>query len=130
MKKKSENNSFAIVALTLGIVSLILSFIPFVNVLSFFGGVVAIIFGIIALSKYQSKGMSISGLALSVLALIIMVFVDMLVFKDIYTEATREENLEKFDRVLQNAEKYNEIENREDIDANLDRAQEIIDSLR
>lgn len=126
MEKKNKNNSFAIVALTLGIVSFILAFIPFVNVLSFFGGVVTIIFGIIALSKYQSKGMSITGLVLGVVSLIIMAFISMLVFKAIYSEFTSEENLKRFEKIVESAEKIDEAKENGNID--LDRAQEIIDS--
>lgn len=49
----------AIAALIVGISSLVLCWIPFVGML---GGLAAIVLGIIALVKAQSKGMSITGL--------------------------------------------------------------------
>ncbi|MCW1250530.1 MmpS family protein [Acaricomes phytoseiuli] len=75
----AKRNGLAIAALILGIIAFILAFIPFINVLSFLLGLIGLILAIVALVKKQSKGMSITGLALSGLSLIIAALVTVLV---------------------------------------------------
>ena len=67
-KKKS---GFGVAALVLGIIGIVLSFIPFINNIAFILGVLAIIFGIVCLCKKASKGFAIAGLVLGILACII-----------------------------------------------------------
>ena len=57
----------AITALVVGIIAFLTGLVP---VLGFILGAVAVVFGIIALVKKQSKGMAITGLALGAVALI------------------------------------------------------------
>lgn len=62
---------FAIVALVLGIIGLVFSFIPIVNNLAFFIGIIAIVFGVLALITKNKKGLSIAGIVTGVLAIAI-----------------------------------------------------------
>lgn len=64
----SAAGGLAIAALVVGIVALVFCWVPF---LGFVTGVVAVILGIIALKKAQSKGMSITGLVTGGLATLV-----------------------------------------------------------
>lgn len=65
-------NGFGITALVLGIVAVIFSFIPLVGIASFFLGGLAVIFGIIGITrKMRPKGTSIAGLVLGVISIVI-----------------------------------------------------------
>lgn len=64
-----EKTGFAIAALVLGIIGVVLAFIPIINNLAFVLGVLAIIFAVVALVKKASKGMAIASLILGVAAL-------------------------------------------------------------
>ncbi|QIM18272.1 DUF4190 domain-containing protein [Leucobacter coleopterorum] len=55
----TQTKGLAISALIVGIASLVLFLIPFVGIL---GGIAAVVLGVLALKKAQSKGMSITGL--------------------------------------------------------------------
>ena len=129
---QEKNNSFAIVSLTLGIICLILSILPFINILALIGGITAIVFGILALSKDQSKGMSITGLVLSVLAFFIIVIVDILALKAIFTEITSDNNLNKLSKIIDKANIQIEKDNinSSSVDDIFDEAQNIIDNAR
>ena len=63
----TQPKGLAISALIVGIVSLVFCWVPFIGIL---GGIAAVILGIIALKKAQSKGMSITGLITGGLAVI------------------------------------------------------------
>jgi len=86
MEQKSSNNQasapqmsngIAIAAMVVGIIAILLSFVPFAGLTL---GATAIVLGIIGLKKAASKGMSIAGLitgglaSLSNLVIIIMIF--------------------------------------------------------
>ena len=66
-----------IAALVLGIVSIIISFIPFLNVVAFMPAMVGLILGIIDIVKKtknkEPKGKSIAGTILSAIAMVIIV---------------------------------------------------------
>lgn len=64
-----ESKGMAITALVLGIVALILCWIPFVGIVGLVLGIVAIIMGIVGLK--QSKGLAITGIVLGSLAILI-----------------------------------------------------------
>ncbi|WP_051325358.1 DUF4190 domain-containing protein [Glycomyces tenuis] len=79
-----RGNGFAVTALVLGIIALVLAFIPVVNLISFALGVIAIIFGIVGLvtgrKRHAGRGMSLTGIILGVLALAVAVLMYVLVF--------------------------------------------------
>lgn len=62
-----------IASLALGIISLIMSFIPFVGIFFCITSIMGIVFGIISLYKKQEKGKSIAGIVTSSLAIVIMI---------------------------------------------------------
>ncbi|NQD42411.1 DUF4190 domain-containing protein [Glutamicibacter halophytocola] len=65
-------NGFGVTALVLGIIAVIFSFIPLVGIVSFFVGGLAVIFGIIGLTrKNRAKGLSVAGLILGAVGIII-----------------------------------------------------------
>lgn len=67
-----------IAALVLGIVSIIIAFVPFCGIIAFLPALVGLILGIIDLviknKQNQNKGTSIAGVILSSIAIVIMVF--------------------------------------------------------
>ncbi len=69
MEKK--NTGLATAGLVLGIVGICLSFIPILNNIAFFLGVLAVIFGIISLAKKTSKGKAVAALILGILSVVI-----------------------------------------------------------
>lgn len=75
--KKEENNekrqsALGVTSLVLGIIAIIIAFIPFLNIISLPTAVVAIVFGIITVIRISvKKAFAISGIILSVLAIVI-----------------------------------------------------------
>lgn len=67
----NNHHGFAVTSLVLGIVAIVLSFLPIINNGAFFLGILAVAFGIIALLRHQPKGMAIAGLITGVLSLVI-----------------------------------------------------------
>ncbi len=70
-EKKQPGKGFAITALVMGILAIINSFIPFLNVISYIFAILAVIFGIIGIVKKTGKGLAIAGLVLGILSLIL-----------------------------------------------------------
>jgi len=64
-----QPKGLAIAALIVGIVSLVFCW-PFFGVIGIAGGIVAVILGIIALRKAQSKGMSLTGIITGAVAIV------------------------------------------------------------
>lgn len=77
MSNHSENEiqktGFGTAGLVLGIIGLCTSFIPIVNNLSFVMGILAIIFGIIALTQKNNKGKVIAVIILGILSIVITI---------------------------------------------------------
>ncbi len=70
---KAKSNGMSKASLIIGIVAMCTCFLPIVNNASFVMGILAAIFGIIALVKKQKKGKAIAGLVLGVLSVIITI---------------------------------------------------------
>lgn len=70
--EKSQKSGIATAGLVLGIVGVCTSFIPIINNLSFVMGIVAIIFGLIAIKK-AGKGKIIATIILGVLAIVLTI---------------------------------------------------------
>jgi hypothetical protein len=66
--KKSESKGFGIAALVLGLVGVVLLWLPYVNIIC---AILAIIFGILAIVKTTSKGLGIAGLVLGAVVILI-----------------------------------------------------------
>lgn len=73
-----------IASLVLGIIGLLLSFIPGVNILSFIPCVVGLILGIVdtvrKTNKKMPRGISISGIVLTSIAIFISIFINIVSF--------------------------------------------------
>ena len=70
-EKKQPGKGFAITALVMGILAIINSFIPFLNVISYIFAILAVIFGIVGIVKKAGKGLAIAGLVLGIISLIL-----------------------------------------------------------
>lgn len=66
-----QKKGLGIAAMVLGIIAIVLSFIPVVGILSFFLGGAAVILGVIAIVKKNGKGQGIAGLITGALSLLI-----------------------------------------------------------
>jgi hypothetical protein len=86
---KKHPTGLSIAALILGIVAILGSWIPFINVASIIMGILALIFGIASLSqsgrKNIDKGFPITGIVLGSLTLLISVTITILVFSRLNT---------------------------------------------
>ena len=73
MSESVEKNSsgLATAGMVLGIISVVLSFIPIINNIAFFIGILALIFGIIGIVKKAGKGKAIAGVVLGILSIVI-----------------------------------------------------------
>lgn len=69
--EETKKSGFATAGLVLGIIGVCTSCIPIINNLSFIMGILAIIFGFIALAKKSGKGIVIASIILGVLAIAI-----------------------------------------------------------
>ncbi|MDD6388569.1 MAG: FxLYD domain-containing protein, partial [Bacilli bacterium] len=61
----------ATAGMVLGIIGVVLSFIPIINNIAFFIGILALIFGIIGIVKKAGKGKAIAGIVLGILSIAI-----------------------------------------------------------
>ena len=66
-----ERKGFGVAGLVVGIIGIALSFIPIINNISFVLGLLAVIFGVITISKKTSKGKAIAAIILGILAVVI-----------------------------------------------------------
>lgn len=88
--ENAKSSGLAIAALVLGIVSLILAFIPLINVLAGIAAVVGLILAIVAISqKGRKKGVALGGLITTTLALV-MSFVMGFVYTNAFVEGVDE----------------------------------------
>ena len=73
MSESVEKNSsgLATAGMVLGIIGAVLSFIPIINNIAFFIGILALIFGIIGIVKKTGKGKAIAGVVLGILSIVI-----------------------------------------------------------
>lgn len=82
-----QGNGFGVTALVLGIIALVLGFIPGINLLAFVLAPLAIIFAIVGLivsgKRGAGKGTSISGLVTGILSLVVTIGMYVLVFNAI-----------------------------------------------
>ena len=70
-KEETKNSGFATAGLVLGIIGACTSFIPIINNLSFILGILAIIFGIVALIKKSGRGKVLASIILGIVAIAI-----------------------------------------------------------
>ncbi len=76
----AKGNPLGITALVLGIVAVAFAFIPIVGFIAFILGPLAVIFGVIGLTrKFTKKGTSIAGLILGVVSVIIAIIITALI---------------------------------------------------
>lgn len=69
---ETKNSSgLATAGMVLGIIGVVLSFIPIINNIAFFIGILALIFGIIGIVKKTEKGKAIAGIVLGILSIAI-----------------------------------------------------------
>lgn len=69
---EKRQSALGVTSLVLGIIAIIIAFIPFLNIISLPTAVVAIVFGIITVIRISvKKALAISGIILSVLAIVI-----------------------------------------------------------
>lgn len=69
--KKVEKSGLATAGFVLGIIGVVLSFIPIINNVAFFLGILSLIFGIVSLIKKAGKGKAIVATILGILSIVI-----------------------------------------------------------
>ena len=91
--KPEEQKVLGILATIFGAIALLGSWIPFINYLSFFIAIVALILGIIGLivNLKKRKTMAIIGTALSI-ASIVLFFTTQILYANVYNDFVREFN--------------------------------------
>jgi hypothetical protein len=87
-----EGNGIAVAAGVVGIVSLVVGFIPFFGFVSIPGGIVAIVLGVVGLQRANrmggtSRGMAITGIVTGSIAIAIVVIFAVAVFSYFATHA-------------------------------------------
>lgn len=87
--QKSKSSGFAVAGFVCGLVGIATAFIPVINFSSYILGLLAVIFGIVALAKKQSVGFSVSALLLGVVS-VIMVIVMSFAFVSTVSDAAEE----------------------------------------
>lgn len=71
--EETKKSGFITAGLVLGIIGICTSFIPVINNLSFVMGILAVIFGVIALAKKAGRGKVIASIILGILAIVITI---------------------------------------------------------
>ncbi|WP_024406240.1 hypothetical protein [Streptococcus suis] len=84
MEKKNEKKALGIIAIVLGVIALLGSWVPIINNISFFFGLLALVLGAIGLfvNRKNSKTLSIVGTALAVVSMTIV-----LITQSMYSKA-------------------------------------------
>lgn len=78
--QQKSGNGFGVAALVLGIIAIVLAFIPVVGIVAFVLGPIAIILGIVGVTKkYRPKGTSIAGIILGAIGLIVAIIMTAIV---------------------------------------------------
>lgn len=95
--ESTKKSGLATAGMVLGIIGIVLSFIPIINNVAFFLGILALIFGIIGLVKKTSKGKAIAGIVLGILSIVITLTMQSAV-SDAIDETSKE-----LDKVLGNS---------------------------
>ncbi|HEM3632401.1 TPA: DUF4190 domain-containing protein [Streptococcus suis] len=87
MEKKGEKKALGIIAIVLGVIALLGSWVPIINNISFFFGLLALLFGAIGLfvNRKNSKTLTIVGTALAVVSMAIV-----LITQSMYSKAINE----------------------------------------
>ncbi|NCT91027.1 DUF4190 domain-containing protein [Cellulomonas sp. APG4] len=80
----SKTNGLGIAALIVGILSLLICYIPFVGFVSVLGGIIAVVLGILGMRKAKDgqtggRGMSLAGLITGAIALLVAVVINVFV---------------------------------------------------
>lgn len=89
---KKQTSPLAIASLVLGIISIIFSFIPFINIFSFFTALVAIGVGIPAIiltnknNQHKGRGLAITGIVLGVVSFIVTIIINVAVIQAINSD--------------------------------------------
>lgn len=68
-----KKSGLATAGLVLGIIGVVLSFIPIINNVAFVLGIIGLIFGIVALSQRRSKAFAIAAVVLSAVAMVLTI---------------------------------------------------------
>ncbi len=84
-----KNSGLATASLVIGIVGMVLSFIPLINNVAFFLGILAFVFGLIPLLKKTCKGKAIAGIVLGILSIVITLVMQSAI-SDAFDEAGKE----------------------------------------
>ena len=71
MQEEKAKSGFGTASLVLGIIAISTSFLPIINNMSFILGIIGAIMGIVSLIKKSSKGKSLWGIVLCILAIVI-----------------------------------------------------------
>lgn len=71
--KEQHKSGLATAGMVLGIIAIVGSWIPFLNVVSIIIGALAVIFGLIPLVKKKSVGKAVTGVVLGVLSIVIAI---------------------------------------------------------
>ena len=69
----------AVAGLVLGIVGIVFTFIPGINLIGIIAAIIGIILSAIAMKQQEKKGMAVAGLVLSIIALVICVIAVLIV---------------------------------------------------
>lgn len=67
---KDEKTGFGVAALVLGIIGVVLSFVPIINNVAFFLGALAVIFAIVCFVKKKSVGVAVASIILGIAAIV------------------------------------------------------------
>lgn len=112
-----QRRGFGIASMVVGIISLLLAFIPFIGFVSFLLGVVAIGLGIFAVAKWRGRGQGIAGIITGAVSLVVALVVTIITsaFVSILEEELQNPE-EFFDMDPEEIEEFLE-EPAEDVDA-------------
>ena len=107
-----------VASLVLGIVSIIIGFIPFCNIIAFLPAITGIILGIVEIvtksKKSEPKGMGIAGTVVSAIAIVFIILWNSVVALAIYNNVDKDELQTQIDNINNEIENQiiNELQNR------------------
>jgi ElaB/YqjD/DUF883 family membrane-anchored ribosome-binding protein len=134
--QQNNGQGFAIASLVIGIFAILFSIIPCVGTSAILIGIVAIVFGTVALTKAQThdtpKGLSIVGISLGGLAILIATLGLVCVVGSISNIREKFENVfewaEEFDNIEIDDNDFKDMESLEELENALDELEGVIDS--
>ncbi|GAA4876844.1 DUF4190 domain-containing protein [Saccharopolyspora cebuensis] len=101
-----QKNALALTSMILGIIGVVLSFVPVIGMVSWVLGPLAVIFGIIGIRKQIGKGQALAGLITGGIAIVVCIVWTVMT---VVTVQQVDQDLQQYSSCIENAQTPDEL---------------------